>query len=55
LFSQKPLGLAGKFEIMTFVLQLEDEVLKEMVLEPLYLTEKLRYITQMFGSIVSAC
>jgi hypothetical protein len=38
----------------TFVLQLEDEV-KEMVLEPVYLTEKLRYIIQMFGSIVSAC
>jgi hypothetical protein len=36
-------------------LQLEDEV-KEMVLEPVYLTEKLRYIIpQMFGSIVSAC
>jgi hypothetical protein len=26
-----------------------------MVLEPVYLTEKLRYIIQMFGSIVSAC
>jgi hypothetical protein len=38
----------------TFVLQLEDEV-KEMVLEQVYLTEKLRYIIQMFGSIVSAC
>jgi hypothetical protein len=38
----------------TFVLQLEDEV-KEMVLEPVYLTEKLRYIIQMFGSIVCAC
>jgi hypothetical protein len=38
----------------TFVLQLEDEV-KEMVLEPVYLTEKLSYIIQMFGSIVSAC
>jgi hypothetical protein len=38
----------------TFVLQLEDEV-KEIVLEPVYLTEKLRYIIQMFGSIVSAC
>jgi hypothetical protein len=35
----------------SFVLQLEDEV-KEMVLEPVYLTEKLRYIIQMFGSIV---
>jgi hypothetical protein len=34
----------------TFVLQLEDEV-KEMVLGPVYLTEKLRYIIQMFGSI----
>jgi hypothetical protein len=38
----------------TFVLQLEVEV-KEMVLEPVYLTEKLRYIIQMFGSIVSPC
>jgi hypothetical protein len=54
LFGQKPLGL-GKFEMLfTFVLPLEDEV-KEMVLEPVYLTEKLRYIIQMFGSIVSAC
>ena len=26
-----------------------------MVLEPVYLTEKLRYIIQMFDSIVSAC
>jgi hypothetical protein len=42
-----------KFEIL-FVLQLEDEV-KEIVLEPVYLTEKLRYIIQMFGSIASAC
>jgi hypothetical protein len=39
---------------INFVLQLEDEV-KEMVLEPVYLTEKLRYIIQMFGSIASAC
>jgi hypothetical protein len=38
----------------TFVLQLEDEVI-EMVLETVYLTEKIRYIIQMFGSIVSAC
>ena len=38
----------------SFVLQLDDKV-KEMVLEPVYLTEKLRYIIQMFGSIVSAC
>jgi hypothetical protein len=49
LFGQKPLGLENlKYK------QLEDEV-KEMVLEPVYLTEKLRYIIQMFGSIVSAC
>jgi hypothetical protein len=33
-----------------FVLQFEDEV-KEMVLEPVYLTKKLRYVIQMFGSI----
>jgi hypothetical protein len=40
---QKPLGLENlKYK------QLEDEV-KEMVLEPVYLTEKLRYIIQMFG------
>jgi hypothetical protein len=45
---QKPLGRN------TFVLQLEDTS-KEMVLEPVYLTEKLRHIIQMFGSIVSAC
>jgi hypothetical protein len=52
LFGQKPLGLENlKY---TFVLQLEDEV-KEIVLEPVYLTEKLGYIIQMFGSIVSAC
>jgi hypothetical protein len=38
----------------TFVLQLEDDV-KEMVLEPVYLTVKLRYIVKMFGSIVSTC
>jgi hypothetical protein len=37
----------------TFVLQLEDEV-NEMVLEPVYLTEKLRYIIQMFGSLLTA-
>jgi hypothetical protein len=49
LFGQKPLGLENlKYK------QLEDEV-KEMVLEPVYLTEKLRYIIQIFGSIVSAC
>jgi hypothetical protein len=35
----------------TFVMQLEDEV-KEIVSEPVYLTEKLRYIIQMFSSIV---
>jgi hypothetical protein len=29
--------------------------MKEMVLEQVNLTEKLRYIIQMFGSIVSAC
>ena len=29
--------------------------MKEMVLEPVYLTEKLRYIIQLFGIIVSAC
>jgi hypothetical protein len=43
LFGQKSLGLENlKYK------QLEDEV-KEMVLEPVYLTEKLRYIIQMFG------
>jgi hypothetical protein len=42
-----------KFETLLFY-KLEDEV-NEMVLEPVYLTQKLRYIIQMFGSIVSAC
>jgi hypothetical protein len=31
----------------SFVLQLEDKV-KEMVLEPVYLTKKLRYITEVW-------
>jgi hypothetical protein len=48
------LALLGLENLNTFVLQLEDEV-KKLVLEPVYLTEKLRYIIQMFGSIVSAC
>jgi hypothetical protein len=49
LFGQKPLGLENlKY---SFVLQQEDQV-KEMLLEPVYITEKLRYIIQMFGSIV---
>jgi hypothetical protein len=43
-----------KFENLKYVLQLKDEV-KEMVLEAVYHIEKLRYIMQIYGSIVSAC